>query len=202
MMCKRVGSRWWLGTLTTGFGLITMCIAFVESFETLVVTRVLLGVFEAGILPGIVFTFSQYYKRHEIATRLGIQSSTASVAGSFGGLLAIGLSSIPPCGILHEWRYIFLIEGVLTMLVGIFVFCVLPTDLASASFLTSEEKKVALERIRAEHLVKGADRFDWKAFKHAMFHVPTQLIGLGLICSLLCMTSVALFMASSRLSAS
>ncbi|KAF1986362.1 MFS general substrate transporter [Aulographum hederae CBS 113979] len=194
MMCKKLGSRWWLGILTTGFGLMTMCLAFVQSYHSLIAVRALLGIFEAGVLPGIVYTFSQFYRRHEIASRLGVQSSTASLAGSFGGLLAIGLSSIPAHGMLHSWRYIFLIEGIISMLVGFFVFATLPSTPAEAKFLTEEEREVACARIIEEHMTKVEDPFSLDVFKKAVFHIPAQLIGLGLICSLLNMNSIAIFM--------
>jgi MFS family permease len=71
IMCKIIGSRFWLGFFPIGFGLITMCIAFVESFPGIVVARILLGAFESGILPGLIFAFSRYYRRGGIVTRIG-----------------------------------------------------------------------------------------------------------------------------------
>lgn len=195
MLCKSFGSRMWLAVLTTGFGLITMCIAFVESYPALVAVRALLGIFEAGIIPGLVFTLSQYYKRHEMAARIGIQSAMGSLSGSFGGLLASGLASIPKCGILHTWRYIFLIEGILTIILGICVASFFPNQLsANPSFLTNHESRVAFERLQEEHRTKASDPFDNSTFKRALIHLPTHLVGVALLCSLLCMNSIGLFM--------
>jgi MFS family permease len=103
-MCKIIGSRFWLGFLPISFGLITMCIAFVESSPGLVVARVLLGAFESGILPGLIFAFSRYYRRGGIATRIGWFSSMTSLVGGFGSLLAIGFNAIPKSGILQHWQ--------------------------------------------------------------------------------------------------
>lgn len=202
MLCKVFGSRIWLAVLTTGFGLITMCIAFVESYAALIACRVILGIFEAGIIPGLVFTLSQYYRRHEMAARIGIQSAMGSLSGSFGGLLASGLASIPRCGILHTWRYIFLIEGLLTIFLGICVALFFPNKLSGGpSFLTNDECRVAIERLQEEHRIKANEPFDRLTFVRAFSHPATHLVGIALLCSLLCMNSIGLFMVSPIYSA-
>ncbi|KAJ9666028.1 hypothetical protein H2201_003940 [Coniosporium apollinis] len=194
ILCKKFGPRYWLSFLTFGFGLITMCIAFTQSFQTLIVTRVLLGVFEAGILPGIIFTFSKFYRRYEITFRVGVMASFASLSGSFGGLLATGLSKIPSSSHLDSWRYIFLFEGIITMVVGALVLALMPNDPSSASFLTTEERIIGADRIAAEAMTKGYEHMTLRVFKRALINLNTQLIALGICCSLLAMNSVALFM--------
>ena len=57
--------------------------------------RVWLGVFEGGVMPGITYYLSTWYKRHELALRIGIFVSAASMSGAFGGLLATAFLSIP-----------------------------------------------------------------------------------------------------------
>lgn len=59
------------------------------------VIRVLLGLFEGGMMPGITYYLSTWYKRHELALRIGIFVSAASLSGAFGGLLATAFLSIP-----------------------------------------------------------------------------------------------------------
>lgn len=58
-MCKRFGPKIWLSFLSLGFGIVTMCTAFVTTYEGLIVARVFLGALEAGIMPGIMFTLSE-----------------------------------------------------------------------------------------------------------------------------------------------
>jgi len=171
-----------------------MCIAFVQSFATLVVVRLLLGLFEAGIIPGLLFAFSKHYCRHELVTRVGVMASFASLSGSFGGLLAIGLSKIPPGGMLHSWRWIFLIEGLLTMFLGVVAFFKFPDDPVTDSFFDEREKEVAKFRIFEEVMSERKEKADSRTFRLALVHVSTQLIALGLCCSLLCMNSIGLFM--------
>lgn len=176
-----------------------MCIAFVQSFGGLVLVRALLGLFESGLLPGVMLTLGRYYRRHEIATRIGWLSAVTSLSGAFGGLLATGLSSIPKCGMMERWRWVFLIEGILTILVACAALYFLSNSPAEAKFLNDEEKRVATERLIAEQKTVGKDPIDLSALKRAILYPPAQLIALGLISSLCCMNSVALFMVSHTL---
>lgn len=196
MACKKFGPRIWLSFITAGFGLTTIGMSFVSSFPALMACRVLLGIFEAGVEPGIIFTFSQYYRRHEMVGRLGVKAAGASVAGSFGGLLASGLGQIPKAGLLQRWRWIFFFEGIITIIVAAVVFWLMPSDVSKATFLTEEERIVAVDRIAAENMTKGRDPMDYNTFKKALWNLNSQVVGLGLMMSLLAMTSLSLFMVS------
>lgn len=195
-MCKRFGPKIWLSFITAGFGLTTMCMAFVNSYPALIVLRLLLGAFEAGVQPGVIFTYSQFYRRHEMASRWGIKAAAASVAGAFGGLLGSGLGNIPRVGILQRWRWIFLIEGLITLFIAVAVYWFMPKDVATASFLTEDERQIALSRIAEENKTKQGDKLSWNVFRKALWNLNTQLVGLGLIVSLLSLTSLSLFMVS------
>lgn len=194
MLCKRFGPRYWLSFTTAGFGLTTIGMSFASSFPALLICRLLLGFFESGVQPGIIFTYSQYYRRHELVSRLGVKAAGTSIAGSFGGLLAGGLGEIPKAGVLEKWRWIFLIEGILTLFVAALVLWLMPTDLMSAKFLTEEERLVAADRIAEENMTKGKDPIDMSVFRRALWNFNTQIVGLGLMMSLLAMTALGLFM--------
>lgn len=90
-----------------------MCLGFVRSFGSFAAVRALLGIAEGGLFPGIVLYLSSMYTRGELALRIGIFYTSASLSGAFGGLLARGLSAIGPRGGLEGWRWIFIIEGLL-----------------------------------------------------------------------------------------
>jgi MFS family permease len=127
-----------------------MCLGFVHSFASFVTVRALLGCAEGGLLPGMVLYLSQFYKRTELAVRIGIFYTAASLSGAFGGLLARGLSAIGPRGGLEGWRWIFIIEGLLTALCGVLSIFALPNGIASARFLSPDEKEFALQRLHHE----------------------------------------------------
>lgn len=90
ILLKKIGPRWYLPLLVVGFGFVSICTAFVQSFEGLLVARAILGCFEGGVMPGLAFFITCFYKRNELLFRIGIYVSAASMAGAFGGLLATG----------------------------------------------------------------------------------------------------------------
>lgn len=137
----------WLPLLTSVWGILTMCLGFVHGFGSFVAVRALLGVAEGGLLPGMVLYLSHFYKRTELAVRIGIFYTAASLSGAFGGLLARGLSAIGHRGGLEGWRWIFVIEGLITVVCGLISFLGLPNSIQSARFLTQEEKAHAEQRL-------------------------------------------------------
>lgn len=82
IILKRVGPRYYLPLLVVGFGIVSMCTAFVQSFAGLCTARAFLGIFEGGAMPGIAFFLSCFYKRDELYFRIGIFVSAASM-GTF-----------------------------------------------------------------------------------------------------------------------
>lgn len=74
------------------FGLVSLCTAFVESYASMIVVRAILGIFEGGAMPGTAFFLSCFYKKTELFFRMSIFIASSSLASSFGGLLAAGLS--------------------------------------------------------------------------------------------------------------
>ena len=160
--------------------------------------RVLLGSFESGIQPSIMYLYTEYYRRHELVGRWGVKASMASVAGSFGGLLASGLSNIPRAGILHSWRWIFFVEGLVSMTLAVFVWVFVPDSVLDATFLNESDREYAARRINSETLMTGKEPLDTMAFRSALLNFNTQLMSLATLCSLMTLTSLSLFMVSGN----
>lgn len=136
-----------------------MCLGFVRSYGSFVAVRAVLGLTEGGLLPGMILYLSGLYTRGELALRIGIFYTAASLSGAFGGLLARGLSAIGPRGGLEGWRWIFIIEGLLTVVCGLVALVFLSNSLATASFLTPEEQEFAVKRVSGE--ASSNNRFKW-----------------------------------------
>ena len=113
---KRVSPRIWLPLLTVAWGIVAMCLGFVRGHASFVAVRAVLGITEGGLLPGMVLYLSGLYTRAELALRIGIFYTAASLSGAFGGLLARGLAAIGPAGDLVGWRWIFIVEGLIVSL--------------------------------------------------------------------------------------
>jgi len=97
-MLKIVGAKLWLPTLVFGFGIVSVCTSFVHNFAGLMVCRFILGICEGGVLPGIAYYLSTFYRRKELLFRISIFIMGSSMAGAFGGLLAAGLAQVPEWG--------------------------------------------------------------------------------------------------------
>jgi MFS family permease len=113
-----------------------------------------------------------WYCRHEIQFRQALFFSAASIAGAFSGLLAFGIAKMDGVGGLEGWRWIFILEGIVTVLVAIFAFWALYDFPETASFLTEEERAFVVFRLKyqgqqkaagqSQSRVAQADEFKWE----------------------------------------
>ncbi|KAI5362544.1 Putative major facilitator superfamily, MFS transporter superfamily [Septoria linicola] len=110
MILKKARPRWHLAFLTLAWGLVATFSAMTQSFVGLVVCRLLLGLFEAGLFPGLVVYLTIFYNKKHIATRNAYLFGTAAIAGAAGGLLNYGLGFLDNAAGWSAWRWIFLSE--------------------------------------------------------------------------------------------
>lgn len=108
--------------------------------------------FEAGMMPGIAYYLSRWYRRSELAFRLSLYIVMAPLAGAFGGLLASGILKLSSFGSLHSWRMIFAIEGIITCVLSVVSYATLTDRPASARWLSQEEKDLAIARVKSERV--------------------------------------------------
>ncbi|KAM6516467.1 hypothetical protein FALCPG4_014650 [Fusarium falciforme] len=129
-------------------GLMSVC----HNFAGLAVIRFLLGAFEASMLPCLILVNSTWYRREEQPLRTAFWANT--FAGVFGGILSYAIGRIN--GSLSTWKYIFIIYGSFTLVVGIAVFFLLPNSPAQAWFLNDELKSVAVLRLASNQTATEA----------------------------------------------
>ncbi|OQU94898.1 hypothetical protein CLAIMM_01183 [Cladophialophora immunda] len=152
MLCKYIGPGWFIPATSLGFGILSLCNAFVRDISSAAAVRFLLGIFEAGMMPGIAYYLSRWYRRSELAFRLALYIVTAPLAGAFGGLLASAILKLDSFGSLHTWRMIFAIEGIITSCLSILAFFTLTDRPQTAIWLTQEEKDLAVARVKSERV--------------------------------------------------
>jgi len=176
--CKYFGPGKWIPFISFGFGLLSMCTAFVHTFGQAAAVRFLLGVFEAGMLPGIAYYLSRWYRKAELAFRLSLYLVTAPLAGAFGGLLASGILKIDSIGSIERWQMIFLIEGIITVGLAIISFFTLTDRPETARWLTEEEKKIAIARVQSENVGSTdlLDKLDWAKFRNGLKNPNTLAV--------------------------
>lgn len=117
--------------------------------------RFLLGAAEAGFGPSVPFLLSFFYLRHEVGFRCGLFLSAAPLANTFAGALAYGITS--GHSKLANWRLLFLVEGIPTVIAAFVAWFVLPDGPTEAKFLNEEEREVARLRTLKQHGRKDAN---------------------------------------------
>ncbi|KAG8992358.1 hypothetical protein FRB94_011696 [Tulasnella sp. JGI-2019a] len=197
LVLKSAGGNRWLPVIIVAFGFITFITAWVKNFTGFIVVRVLLGIAEGGTMPGIAYYLSTYYKRHELVLRIGIFVAASSLSGAFGGLLATALLKIPQIKHLPhgQWRAIFLVEGLITIALGIAAFFLLPASPEKTPFLSDRERVIATERLRVETAgLNRTEKTDKKLVWRAFTSVNNWLCGLGFLLCNIPTQGISLFM--------
>ncbi|PVH76892.1 putative MFS transporter [Cadophora sp. DSE1049] len=202
LVLKRVSPRVWLPALTMMWGIVTMCLGFVKNYHEFVAVRAILGICEGGLLPGMVLYLSGMYTRGEMALRLGLFYTAASLSGAFGGLLARGLTTIGARGGLHSWSWIFIIEGLLTVAVGFMSYFILPNNVETASFLKEDERIFASARLHHDLPSRLAqdgsehqhEKFQWSEVRRGVLNISTWLSALAYFGILAGLYSFGLFL--------
>ncbi|KAL1944179.1 hypothetical protein VTO73DRAFT_3364 [Trametes versicolor] len=148
---KRFKASRWLPFLVALWGTVTTLSGLVHNYSGLIAIRFFLGFCEGGLLPGIMLYLSTLYERHELQQRVGIFYASASLSGAFGGLLATAIIKMDGIGGLAGWRWIFILEGIATVLIALTSMIFLPADIGTAKFLNHEERQFALRRLQISH---------------------------------------------------
>lgn len=137
-----------------------------QNYATLLATRLLLGVFESGLFPCLTVYLSTFYKPIEQAQRVSYLFVASALSGAFGGLLAYGLTRLN--GVLAGWRWLFLVEGLLSIAVGFGCLFLLPDDYEKAWWLNDDDKQLMRIRHQQAALYQGeSDTFDKEEVKLA-----------------------------------
>ncbi|GAA6038004.1 hypothetical protein JCM8097_009535 [Rhodosporidiobolus ruineniae] len=178
LILKKIGSMW-LAFLCVAFGVVTIGSAFIHNFGEFLAVRILLGIVEGGVIPGIAYVCTLFYRRHELAFRIGVFLSLGpGLSGAFGGLLAAGFLNAE-IGSLHTWQKIFAMEGTITAAFGVIFFFTLPSNPETTRYLTEEERALAIKRVQLEHLGQTHEKTTARGVLKAVLNPFTWLCTLG-----------------------
>lgn len=185
---KKIAPSTWIASLTFLWGIACMCQGFVKSNSGLIACRFFLGLFEGGFVPGCAYLMSMYYKRHEFQKRFSLFWCAGLIAGAFSGLLAYALVHMDGISGYAGWRWIFIIEGLLSVVVSVPAKFLLANWPEQAAFLTAEEKHYLLVRNNSD--TGGAaqmDRLDadawrriftdWKLYVASLIYIGITVSG-------------------------
>ncbi|CAI7645525.1 unnamed protein product [Penicillium pancosmium] len=169
----------WICIIVFSWGVVMTCQGLVKNYDHLIVTRVLLGVSEAGFFPAANYLLTTWYCRFELQTRIAIFFSAASLAGAFSGLLAFAIEKMDGVGGYAGWRWIFILEGAATVLIASTLPWTLPDSPNTASFLNAREKEIIITRLEQDTgtssgIVTNTEKFQWKHSKLSGFFPYTK----------------------------
>jgi MFS family permease len=137
----------WIARIMVSWGIVTICTAAVTTYGGLIAVRIFLGIAEAGFFPGVMMYLCFWYTPEERATRMAIFASSVAVAGAFSGLLATAISFLNGAAGLSGWQWLFILEGIPSVIVGVCVWFGLPDWPQTAKWLTPEERAFAIKRL-------------------------------------------------------
>ncbi|VUC31396.1 unnamed protein product [Clonostachys rosea] len=146
----------YLGTLVTSWGVIMTLHGVTKNFGGLLAVRMLLGVMEAGFYPGAVYLCTFWYMPKQLATRIAYFYCTSALSGAFSGLLAAGIAQMNGVGGYEGWRWIFILEGIATVVLGVACFFLLiDSPRLSTGWLTADE----IRFLELQGFIKQGGRF-------------------------------------------
>lgn len=150
LLLTRVRPSIYLPTCMALWGIVSACTATVHDFKGLVICRFFLGFLEAPFFPGALFLLSSWYTPRELATRIALMYTGSLLSSAFGGLIGAGVQyGLDGAKGLHSWQWMFIIEGSATVAISLASMFVLPDFPATTTWLSAEEKAVAVHRLRA-----------------------------------------------------
>ncbi|KAI9711400.1 MAG: hypothetical protein M1828_001916 [Chrysothrix sp. TS-e1954] len=185
-LLKRLGPRIVLTVSMIMWGVVMVCHGLVHNFQGLAACRWFLGIFEAALFPGVNFLLSAWYKRDEFGRRSAIFFSAAAVAGSFGGLLAAAIAQMDGIGGKRGWAWIFILEGLATVVIGVASYWMVHGFPESATFLTADDQARVARRLAADGQASArreaydkvyatAAYKDWKTYVYAFTYAGADM---------------------------
>ncbi|KAL7276237.1 hypothetical protein RUND412_000773 [Rhizina undulata] len=189
IILRRVGAAVWLGTIALFWGGVMIGMGFLHDWRLLVVCRTILGFCEAGFFPGCVYLISCWYIRYEVQKRLAGFYLISVLVGGFSSILAYGLMHMDGLGGLRGWRWIFIIEGILTCMIALGAYILIidfPDKVLSkrgGKFLTESDVELIKARIDRDRQDSQADPLTWAKVRKHLSDWKLWIYGLLFMCS-------------------
>ncbi|KAL4791067.1 major facilitator superfamily domain-containing protein [Aspergillus venezuelensis] len=171
----------YIGLMVVAWGTVSTLQGIVEGFSGLMAARFFLAICEAGFFPAASYLLTMWYRRHEIQLRAGIFYSAGALSGAISGLLAYLINLMDGVAGLSGWRWLFILEGILTVILGVAAPFLLPDSPESARFLNEDEKAILVHRLKydtgtAHGTFNERQEFNWKYVWSALRDYKVWLI--------------------------
>jgi len=151
LLLHRVGARLWIGRIMITWGLVSASFLFIKTPASFYALRFILGIAEAGFFPGIILYLTYWYPADRRARMVALFMAAPPLAGIVGGPLSGWImESFSGSGGLAGWQWLFVLEAIPAIVVGLAVLVYLDNGIRSARWLTEAEKSLLEERIAAD----------------------------------------------------
>jgi MFS family permease len=151
VLLKKFGARMWIARIMISWGVISACMIFVKGEWSFYAMRFLLGLAEAGFFPGVIFYLTLWYPSRLRASRTAWFVAAIAVSGVIGNPISGWIMDrLSGAMNLAGWQWLFLSEGIPSIIVGFWVIFYLDSSIEEAKWLTPEEKTLLAQNLVAE----------------------------------------------------
>ncbi|KAF8217779.1 allantoate permease [Mycena galopus ATCC 62051] len=162
LVSKRIGPDRWIPTQVVLWSVVTMCQFWLTGRTSFLVCRALLGFLQGGFIPDLILYLSYFYTKHELPLRLALFWMSSNICNIIASFLAFGVLRMR--GVLGRggWRWLFLIEGLITLLIGLATYFRMPPSPTQTKawfrpkgWFSEREEVIAVSRILRDDPTKG-----------------------------------------------
>jgi len=140
IIMQRVGARIWIGRIMISWGLVAMLMGFVQNPDQLIALRFLLGVAEAGFFPGMIWYLGTWFPPRYLARSIALFATGIVVSNIIGAPLSMYILDTLNWGSIASWRWLFIVEGIPAILLGVLSLKILKNSPADAEWLDHDQK--------------------------------------------------------------
>jgi ACS family tartrate transporter-like MFS transporter len=187
---EHFGARLWLGRILVTIGIISACMAAVKSAHAFYLVRFLLGVAEAGLFPGVIYFMTRWFPRRYRANAMAIFMLAIPLSSFLGAPISGVILEMDGMAGLHGWQWLYLLEGLPSVLLGIVCVFWLTDTPAKATWMPAEQREWLIAELESERALapERVSRARWRlaldpvllAYAAIFFGVTAGTYGLSL----------------------
>ncbi|NMZ15222.1 MFS transporter [Pseudomonas proteolytica] len=175
LILERVGARIWIARIMITWGLLSACTLLITSTTQFYVLRFLLGVAEAGFLPGVLYYLTTWFPTHRRGRVIALFMIGLPLSSVIGGPLSGWIMShFDQLAGLRGWQWLFLLEALPSVLLGVLAFWALPNTYHQAKWLSAEEKALLQQQLHAD---ASQASHSPRRFRDGFFNIKVWMLG-------------------------
>jgi MFS transporter, ACS family, inner membrane transport protein len=188
ILLHKVGARWWLARIMVSWGIVAAAFMFVQGPTSFYVLRFLLGIMEAGFFPGVILYLTYWVPARHLSRARGYFYMGIALAGILGNPLSGALLELNGLFNLRGIQWMFLVEGLLAVVVGVWAYFYLTDKPHDAAWLPDGEREALAETVDAEDTAKAegegpqkvlAALGNWRVWYFALIYFCIQIAVYG-----------------------